>query len=781
LEYVEYEETQLEEKLGYSQVNHDVPRSDGYAKVTGSMQYGDDINAFRQLCAKTVYTRYPHADIQRIDISQALQVPGVVDIITAQDIPGNPVMFGRFPVLVADRARYIGDGVAVVAAETARIALHAASLVEVVYGEILKPVVTIEEALDPDCQNIHADSVGNLIDHASHHLELGESRLGFQESPIQLSRTYKTGFVDNGYIEPEVVLVEVDTNTGTVIVRGSIQNPYNIREAVAGVLGKPLNQVRVVQTAIGGSFGGKDESMMLIASRAAIIALRTGRPVKTVLSREESFVASAKRHPFTSDYRIGLAKDGHILALESTHHVQGGAYNKQAMFTNWRASIHAAGAYAVPNVRTDVDGVYTNTVFGGAYRGFSAPQMVFGIESLIDECAQTVGLNPAEFRLLNCLKPYDTIPSGQCLDPVLMPANLRELIDTVCGKTSFNAKWAGYQKERATASSHGIVKGIGLSVTYRGVGLGGEGIDTGAATVTIDVDGYVKVQSSFTEMGQGLSTTLCQIAAEVLGLPLESVSWTQNDTAANMDAGPTVASRGIVAGGNAVKNACGNLRATMATLIARKFNCLPEEIEFRDGQVTSIRDCHHSVGFTQAARICLKDAGVSLSAQGWYSPGPQSFDHHTGQGAAYPSYLFGASVAEISVDQGTGAITVEHLTSAIELGKAINPQIVRGQFIGGAIQGMGYAVMEEMDCHDGYMHTLNFDDFLIPGAMDVPKVDIVLMETDGHVGPYGAKGIGELGIEMIAPAIANAYANATGKRIRELPLNLERVVLGHTL
>lgn len=754
----------------FTTVNKSIPRADAVAKVTGSMRYGDDVNAHHQLYAKAVYTAYPYADIDRVDVSEALAVPGVIDVITASDIP-HPIMFGRFPVLAKDVVMYIGDALAVVAAETEAIAVFAASLVAITYKNIHHPLVSVQQALSGS--PLHSTTVGNLIDSASHHLELGTPENAFAEACIVVEHTYKTNFVDNGYIEPESVLVEYDPNTKTVLIRGTIQNPYNVRESVAAVIGYPLNRVRVVQTAIGGSFGGKDESMILISARAAVLAIRTGRPVKTTYTREESFVASAKRHPFTSTYKAGLSPSGKLMALVSTHYAQGGPYNKQAMFANWRASIHAAGPYCIPHVSTDVHGVHTNTIFGGAYRGFSAPQIQFGIESLIDECAEAIGMDPISFRLLNCLRPGDIIPTGQKLDPSLMPANVGSLIQTVCGKTDFLQKW-NTNRTKWKDSSSPLREGIGIATTYRGVGLGGEGIDTGSASVTIDMDGSVQITSGFTEMGQGLSTVLCQIAAEEFGIQVSDVTWLPNDTAANMDCGPTVASRGVVAGGNAVKTACAELKALMAGTLADHRGGASDEYTFTNGFVGDLT-------FADAAKFCLKAKGISLSAKGWYSPGPQTFNPRTGQGQAYPSYLWGATVAQITVDTGTGIVKVEHITSAIELGKAINPQIVRSQFIGGAIQGLGYAIMEEMDCRDGYMHTLNFDDFMIPSSMDIPDIQIILVETDAHVGPYGAKGIGELGIEMIAPAIVNAYANATGKRVREVPLNLERVVLGHGL
>jgi len=753
----------------FSIVNKSIPRTDAYAKVTGSMRYGDDLNAHHQLYTKTVYTAHPYADIECVDVSAALALLGVVDVIIASDVP-HPIMFGRFPVLAQDTVLYIGDALAVVAAETEEIASLAASLVVITYKNIHQPLVSVDQALEGP--PLHATTTGNFIDHASHHLELGSAAMVLAEASLVIEHTYKTGFVDNGYIEPESVLVEYEPNTKIMEIRGTIQNPYNVRESVAGVLGYPLNRVRVIQSALGGSFGGKDESVILIAARAAILALRTGRPIKTTYTREESFIASAKRHPFTSTYKVGLSSSGKLLFLTSNHYAQGGPYNKQAVFANWRASIHAAGPYSIPHVSTDVFGVHTNTIFGGAYRGFSAPQIQFGIESLIDECAEALDMDPISFRLLNCLKPGDRIPSGQFLNPSCMPANVASLIQTVCERTDFLQKWEANRKKLKDSSS--LLEGIGIAITYRGVGLGGEGIDTGSATVTIDMDGFVQVTSGFTEMGQGLSTTLCQIAAEEFGLQVSDVTWISNDTAANMDCGPTVASRGIVAGGNAVKAACTELKTLMACTLAKYFGGTSDAYGFAQGFVGTLT-------FADAARFCLKTKGISLSAKGWYSPGAQVFDPHTGQGQAYPSYLWGATVAQIIVDTGTGMIKVEHLTSAIELGKAINPQIVRSQFIGGAIQGLGYAIMEEMDCHDGYMHTLNFDDFMMPSSMDIPQMDIILVETDAHVGPYGAKGIGELGIEMIAPAIVNAYANATGKRVRELPLNLERVVLGHGL
>ncbi|MDR3144745.1 MAG: xanthine dehydrogenase family protein molybdopterin-binding subunit [Treponema sp.] len=763
------------EEAKFAVAAQSVGRIDGIAKVTGSMQYGDDINRFGQLYMATLYAEYPSAEILSVDPSGARKLEGVVDIITARDIPGNPVLFGRFPVLVGDEVRFIGDGIVSVAAETKEIARHALTRITVRYGKVYRPITTVREALEPGARIIHADKQDNYVDFAGYKLINNDVEQGFAESDLILERFYATGFVDQGYIEPEALVAEYDPNTATLLIQGSIQNPYSVRQAVAGALGLKFNQVRVLQSAIGGSFGGKDEGVIVNSARAALLALRTRRPVKVCLTREESFLTTSKRHPFDMEYRIGLKRDGTIRAVETRLTALAGPYNKQAMFANWRASIHAAGPYAVPHIRTRVDGVYSNTVYGGAYRGFSAPQVLFGTESLIDECADALGIDPAEFRLRNCLGPYSTLSSGQIMDPALMPSNLARLITVVNEKTGFSQKWREYREPRKDWSG-GLCRGIGMAITFRGAGLGGEGIDSGSAQVTIDADGCVMVQTGFTEMGQGLSTTLCQVAAELLGLPLADISWLQNDTAANMDPGPSVASRGIMIGGMAVKNAVDILKARMGAVLGPLLECGGDEPEFRDGEIRNRGKPGKKFSFREGVSICLQKAGISLSTQGWYSPGPPAvFDHATGQGPAYASYLLGATVAELTVDCPLGKIRVERMVSAVELGRAINPGIVRGQLTGGLVQGLGFALMEDMDVSGGYLKTLNFDDFLIPTAMDVPPIDILLFEGGAPGGPFGAKGIGELGVEMAAPAIANAHANATGRRVRRLPLNPERV------
>jgi len=604
----------------YKIINKSVRRIDAYEKVTGKAKFGADLNYTHQLYAKTVYSKYPHAKILKIDTKKAERLEGVVTIITAKDIPGNNIMFGKFPVLAKDKVKYIGDGVAVVAAESLKIAEKAVKLIKVKYKK-LPGIFNIKEALTKNSQKVHEDLDNNLIEHSHHLLRSGDVEKGFKQAEIILERTYQTQFVDQAYIEPEAILAIPDPYKVGVEIYGSIQNPYSIRANVATVLGLKINQVKVVQSTIGGSFGGKDESVMLMAARTAIIALKINRPVKMVLTREESFLESCKRHPFFAKYKIGARKDGTIVAIEDNIYAQGGAYNNKSMFANWRASIHAAGPYVIPNIKTDIYGVYTNTIYSGAYRGFSAPQIVFANESLIDELAEKLNISPQQIRLKNCLKAGDEMATGQILLPDKIPAPLEKMIKDVCKKTDFESKRKKYIKERE--SSNPIKKGISLSCTFRGAGLGGEGIDTASATVTIDLDGSILIQSGLVEMGQGMRTTHAQIVAEALGVSLDKITFCNTDTSVTLDSGPTVASRGILAGGNAMLIAARKLLKRLHKQAAKKLNCTIEELISKDDMIYSKFNENMKLTFGEVVKECLKWQGLSLSAQGWYTPGPE--------------------------------------------------------------------------------------------------------------------------------------------------------------
>ncbi len=516
----------------FKQIGQAVSRVDAIEKVTGRAKYGGDLKFNDMLYAKTVYSKHPHAKILHIDTSEAEKIPGVYAVLTAKDIPGSNTLFGGFHVLTEDKVRYIGDGVALVLAKTPLIAAKAQKVVRVEY-EVLPAVLNIDEAMAKDAPVIHDFVLDNVIANSRHFLLKGDVESGFNEADLIIERRYETQFVEHAYIEPEAIVAVPNSFEKYITVYGSIQNPFSVRSGIADALGWNYSQVRVVQSTIGGTFGGKDESALVLASRAAVAAFVTGHPVQIVLTREESILETPKRHPFRFDYRVGVKKDGTIVAMETRAIAQGGGYNNKAQFSNWRAAIHATGCYNIPNIKTEVFAVYTNTIYGGAMRGFSSPQTIFGQESLMDEIAKELDMDPVKLREINVLRSKDTTPSGQILGPEAIPAPLTEMIQELTKKSEYYKK-----REEYTKTNIGPVKrGIGCAIAMRGAGLGGESLDATGAMVAIQDDGSVTITSGLTENGQGLKTVHTQIVAEILGVSIERFIYPNVSTAVIPDGG----------------------------------------------------------------------------------------------------------------------------------------------------------------------------------------------------------------------------------------------------
>lgn len=759
----------------YKYIRQAVPKVDVAEKVTGTAKYAGDLKFDNMLYAKTVYSEHPHAVIKKIDISAAMAIPGVVAVFTEKDVPGTNELFGGFHVLTGDKVRFIGDGVALVVANDAATAEKARKAVKVEY-EPLPAVFTIDEAMAPGAPQIHEFAPGNIVDNSRYHLIKGDLETGFKAADRIFEREYETQFVEHAYIEPEAMVAVPGFFDKSITVYGSLQSPFAVRGSVADALGWNLSQVRIIQTVIGGTFGGKDEIAMVLATRVAVAAALTGRPVKLVLTREESILESSKRHPYRIKFKVGVKEDGTITAMETEVVAKGGGYNNKAQFTNWRASIHATGPYRVSNIRTEVYGVYTNTVYGGAMRGFSSPQTIFAVESLMDELAEELKLDPVEIRMRNVLGPGDETPSSQALGPGKIPAPLPQMIEELIAKTDFLKKRAEY----AQVNAGPIKRGIGLAVSFRGAGLGGEGLDATGAIVSVQADGSVTILGGLTENGQGMKTTHCQIVAEVLGISIDRINYPNIDTMTVPDGGPTVASRGTLVGGKAMAMAAGEVRDRMLQVAAEMLKCSPTELDIRDEKIFSTVNPECTVAYTDVVKKA-KDIGVMLASLSWFTPGLSNLDHKTGQGDAFPTYVWGAVVAEVEVDTETGKVTVTRVTSSHDVGTLINPNGAKGQIYGGIVMGQGMGVLEEIEEEDGLLETSNLDEYLIPTAMDIPEMDIVIVETEDTFGPFGAKSLGEPATEIPAAAIANAVAHATGQRIRNLPCNLERVLLGHKL
>jgi CO/xanthine dehydrogenase Mo-binding subunit len=745
-------------------------RVDSWGKVTGTAKFAADYSLPHQLYGKVLRSQYPHARIVSIDAGNAAKLPGVEAVLTAKDIPGIRsfgIVVKNQEILAGEKVRYLGDGVALVAARSVEIAEQALRLIEVVY-EPLPVVSDPEAAMKEDAPRVHPE--GNVFVH--HKVRKGNIEKGFAAADFVIERTFRTQFIEHSAIEPEAVLAEPDEHGGVRIV-GSIQNLFSSRRSVAAALNLDLNQVQLIQATLGGSFGGKDEVMTSMCCRAALLARATGRPVKMVNSREESMLESYKRHPYAMYYRWGAKNNGTITAMEIRCIADGGAYASMSQFVTWRSVVQAAGPYACENVRTDLYAAYTNNNYTGAMRGFGSPQVNFAIESMMDELAERVGMNPLEIRLKNCFRRGSVTATGQKLDHVV---SLQEVLSKAADGIGFLEKW----KKNRVSSDGTHRRGVGLACSYRGVSLGAEGADAAEAVVSVQTDGSVIVSSGVTDMGQGAQTQMSQIVAEALGIPIGRVRFLNTDTSRVADSGPTVASRGTIMGGAAAKNAAEIVRATLLDVAAGMTGTSPRELEMADGYVVRIADRTRLASFAEVAAECF-EKGRPMHGIGWHRAPKTSWDEATGQGDAYFTFVYGANAAEVVVDTETGKVDVVDFVSVHDVGRAINSDAVRGQMIGGVAMGLGYGLLEEFVIEEGIPSQLNFDEYLIPTSLDVPPVKTVIVENEDPAGPFGAKSVGEPTNEIAAPAIVNAIFNATGRRITELPASLERVHLGHAL
>jgi CO/xanthine dehydrogenase Mo-binding subunit len=442
-------------------------------------------------------------------------------------------------------------------------------------------------------------------------------------------------------------------------------------------------------------------------------------------------------------------------------------------FVTWRSVVQATGPYYCDNVKTDVYAVYTNNNYTGAMRGFGSPQVNFAIESMMDELSEKVGKDPLEIRLQNGFETGATTATGQKL---LHQVSLKEVITKAADASDFLKKWKQYR----SAPSSSKKRGIGLACSYRGVSLGAEGTDAVGTVVSVQTDGSVIVSSGVTDMGQGAQTQMSQIAAEVLGITMERIQFLNTNTSRVPDSGPTVASRGTIMGGSAAKKAAEIVRATLLGVGAEMVGCDAKDLDLADNYLVNRKSKKRLASFGELAAECFKQ-GKPMYGFGWFKSPHTSWDEERGQGEAYFTFVYGVNVAEVEVDTETGKVDVLNVVSVHDVGKAINRSTVLGQFYGGVAMGLGYGLLEEFDFEDAVPKQANFDEYLIPTSMDVPNVTPIIVENEDAVGPFGAKSIGEPANELTAPAIINAIANATGKRLYELPATLERVLLGRRL
>ena len=692
-------------------VGRSVPRKDGIGKATGEARYADDLRFPGMLLGRTIRTTVPCGRLAGVRLDFDLDGFTVVDF---RAIPGRNVVAlieDDQPCLVEREIRHAAEPVLLLAHQSRDALLAAQVTLDQEPGE---PVY------DPERSPTAFKTI--LI-------EKGDLAAGFAAADHIVEGTYRTGHQEHVYIEPQGVIAVPEN--GGITVYGSIQCPFYAQRALTVVLGGDVAPVRVVQTETGGGFGGKEEYPSGLACHAALLALKSGRPVKLIYDRVEDMIATTKRHPAVVRHRTGLTRDGRLVAMDIEVILDGGAYATLSPVVLSRGAIHAAGPYRCDNVRIAARAMFTNTPPNGAFRGFGAPQTQFAVEVHMERIAESLDLDPVRLRERNLLRPGDLTATGQRMGDDCCAL---EVLRTAVRRSGFRRKRKAWE---------GTSRAIGLAMYWHGSGFTGSGELKLASRATVEVTPTgARVLTSSTEIGQGTRTMHAQIVADTLGIPYEQVEVAVPDTGVVPDSGPTVASRTCMVVGRILQRAAEEVRATLGSLT-------PEEYHRRHGPLVVTKQ--------------------------YEQPEWIRWDDVTYRGDAYAAYAWGCDVAEIELDPDTWEVRPIRLTVVTDVGKAIHPALARGQIEGGTAQGLGYALLERVTMRDGVMANAQLTNYLIPTTLDTPKLDVILLEHPYAGGPFGAKGLGELPIDGPAPAVVNAVRRL-GLDLREIPMVPELVM-----
>ena len=765
-------------------------RTDAPGKVAGRTPYAGDYTMPNMLHMRVVRADVASARLARLDVSKARALEGVACVLTAEDLPDRtastdiPGQVGRKrldtgqQILVRERVRYFGEPLALIAAETRDAADHAVEQVEVEL-EPLPGVYDPEEAMQPGAPVVTEPD--NVV--AERRIRKGDVEAGFAEADVVVENTFRTPFQEHAFLEPEVGLAWIDEND-VVNIRVSTQVIEHFRP-IADAIGAPHNKVRIRGALVGGGFGGKED--LTVEVYLALLAKRTGRPVRLEYSREDSFVGHGKRHPFVLTYRTGVTRDGRITALDVRMVADSGAYVFLSPYVLLYALVAAPGPYRVDNLNVFARAVATNNMFTSAFRGFGALQACAAYEQQMDEVAKAIGLDRMELRRRNFLKTGEPMSTGfvppsaiwtdRCAERAWAALGERALGEGGLGGGGLGERASAERGPAGGASARGPIRiGRGIACYQQSYGRLTFLHDTSEAWVGVEMDGTVIVRSGVTDIGAGQVSALGQIAAEALGATLDNVVVYNSDSAVTPLAGTTTATRALYMTGNAVKQAAEAVRARLAARAAQELGVAPAEVDMGFNEVFVTDRPEQSMPLVDLVRICGAE-GIHRSELAMFrAPFTDSLDPETGQGQAHPDYVYGAHAVEVAVDVETGEVEVLKSVAAHDVGQCINPAAVEGQIQGGAQNGQGYALSEEMLYEEGRLITPSFSEYLMPTAMDMPKVECIILESRSGVGPYGAKGIGEPAMTPVAPAIANAVADAIGVRVFELPITPERIV-----
>jgi CO/xanthine dehydrogenase Mo-binding subunit len=723
-------------------VGTSVPRMEGRGKVTGHARYVDDMVLPGMLCGATVRSRIPRGTIKNISFGAGIPWNEFV-IVSAKDIPGKNCI-----ALIEDDQPCLADGVVNHPEEPLLLLAHpdrhllpkAVEAVSVEYDP-LPAIFTIEES----------EALSHIIWGAdntfkTYLIEKGEVDSVWQSADHIVDAEYTTGAQEQLYIENNGMIAAFDPQQG-LTVWGSLQCPYYIHKALMKLFALPPDRVRVVQMETGGAFGGKEEYPSIIAAHAALLAMKSGKPVKIIYDRMEDMAATTKRHPSRTRHRTAVTKDGRILAGEIDFTIDGGAYKTLSPVVLSRGAIHAGGPYYWPSIRIRAKAVATNAPPHGAFRGFGAPQSLFALERHMDRIAQVVGLSPVEIRRRNFLKPGETTTTGQAVNE---PIDLGNLLDRALETSSYHAKKETFSRENQQSSRK---KGIGIASFLHGAGFTGSGERFLGSIVGVETTagGSLRILVSSTEFGQGTNTVLCQIVADALGLRYEDVSIAQPDTHEVPNSGPTVASRTVMVVGKLVQSAALGIRRTLTASGMLSDSYSPED-------------------FRAACRTYVAKHGKIRSLAQYEQPDDIVWDEEKYHGSAYAAFAWAVYVAEVTVDLATYSVAVDDFVALQEIGKVLHPVLAKGQIIGGVAQGIGFALYEKVIWDQGRMQNGQMTNYIMPTSADLPPIRVYFEELGNVHGAYGAKGIGELPMDGPAPAIINAVEDALHVSFNSIPL-----------
>ncbi|MFI5266672.1 MAG: xanthine dehydrogenase family protein molybdopterin-binding subunit [Chloroflexota bacterium] len=761
-----------------------VKKLDAVLKATGQENYLPNLRLPGMLHGKVLRSRFPHAEILRIDTSKAERLRGVACVITAGDTPKLPMGYQKdhYP-LKFGKVRSLRDEVAAVAAESEDVAKEALSLIEVEYRE-LPPVFDLDFAMSAGAPLVHDDRPGNEVD-VHYFFEHGDVSGAFESADVLTDDTFELPYVTHAALGTMCCLAQWDAQ-GKLTIWSTTQVPFLYQRELAEILGIHGDRIRVIQPTLGGGFG-RGLDVYPIDPICAFLAKKAARPVKIEFDRTEEFIVCPTRQPARFHLRAAAKRDGTLLARDAMVYLDNGAYVSWGPTTPYVMMSTVTGLYRVPNVRFETKIVYTNNPYAGAMRGYGNLQATFAVESSMDILAAKLGMDPMEFRLRNVNQAGDVTPQDmrittcgltECIREAAAEAGWPDGLGSEETDPRLRTPDSGLPRpSQAPGKPKNVRRGLGMaSLFHVGGGARVYRSDGCGAIVRIDDFGKVTVIIGASEIGQGSDTVLAQICADTLGVPVEKVEIVQDDTlVCPWDVG-VHASRTTFIAGNATKLAAEKVRDKLLELASGLLEEPKENLEIEDGAITSRREPSRRIDYDRVVRSThFREGGTQLIAEAFYDP-PTVMQDENFRGNISVTYAFGAQVAEIEVDMDTGRIDVLRVVAAHDVGRALNPAGAEGQIEGGVAMGLGYAVTEQLIVKEGKVLNPYFRDYKMATTCDMPQVKTILVETNDPAGPFGAKGLGEAGAICTAPAIANALFAAIGVRVKALPLTPERVL-----